>query len=60
MYKLQLVSYGLKTVSKDALRSRLATLGLLFNYSGRGKCSQATPRLLNACVKAVMIASSRL
>ena len=25
-------------------------LELLFTYSGRGKYSQATPRLLNACV----------
>ena len=48
--ELLLASYDLKTVSKTLCVLGRQLLALLFTYSGRGTYSQATPRLLNACV----------
>ena len=46
-YELQLVSYGLKTVSKDASHARLSTSGAFVYLFQVWHVNQATPGLLN-------------
>ena len=45
------VNYDLITVSKNALHFRCTLLRLPLTYSGLGTYSQATPGLLNMCIK---------